>query len=109
MNLGFLHRLPRNARRFGDVVGTLTKYGLAEWLSHTGLERPKRFKFFRTSEGTPLTEESRATRIRLALTELGTTYIKFGQMLSTRPDIVGDEIASELAKLQEHVPADAPA
>jgi ubiquinone biosynthesis protein len=108
MNLGFLQRLPRNARRFGDVIGTLTKYGLAEWLSHTGLERPKKFKFFRTSEGTPLTDESRATRIRLALIELGTTYIKFGQMLSTRPDIVGDEIATELAKLQEHVPPDAP-
>jgi ubiquinone biosynthesis protein len=108
MNLGFLPHLPRNARRFGEVIAVLTKYGLAEWLSHTELERPKRFKFFTTREGTPLVEQSRGTRLRLALVELGTTYIKFGQMLSTRPDIVGDDIGGELAKLQEHVPPDPP-
>jgi len=51
---------------------------------------------------------SRATRIRLAVTELGTTYIKFGQMLSTRPDLVGQEVADELAKLQDGVPPDEP-
>ena len=44
----------------------------------------------------------------MALTELGTTYIKLGQMLSTREDIVGPEIAAELSKLQADVPADPP-
>src|SRR5207245_9256846 len=47
-------------------------------------------------------------RIRLALTELGPTFIKFGQVLSTRPDIVGLPLATELTKLQAQLPADAP-
>ena len=47
-------------------------------------------------------------RLRGALTELGTTAIKFGQMLSLRPDVVGKDIADELSLLQADVPADAP-
>ena len=46
--------------------------------------------------------------IRLALTELGTTFIKFGQVLSTRPDIVTPSLADELAKLQTDTPPDPP-
>jgi ubiquinone biosynthesis protein len=44
--------------------------------------------------------------LRNALIELGTTWIKFGQMLSLRPDVVGGDVAAELAKLQATVPAD---
>ena len=46
--------------------------------------------------------------MRLAFTELGTTFIKLGQMLSTRPDLVGPEMARELAHLQTAAPADPP-
>jgi len=46
----------------------------------------------------------RATRIRLALEELGPLYVKFGQILSTRRDLLPDDIALELAKLQDQVP-----
>lgn len=45
-----------------------------------------------------------AQRIRLALEQLGPVYIKFGQMLSTRRDLLSDDIAIELAKLQDNVP-----
>ena len=45
-------------------------------------------------------------RLRRALTELGTTWLKFGQMLSLRPDVVGEDVAGELAKLQAAVPPD---
>jgi len=106
MNLRSLPQLSHGVRRIGEVVGVLAKYGLAEWLSHTEFERAK--KLFSGKEGELLAGQSRATRIRLALTELGTTYIKFGQMLSTRPDLVGPEVADELAKLQHGVPPDAP-
>ena len=51
---------------------------------------------------------SAGERLRSALVELGTTWIKFGQMLSLRPDVVGDDIAQELTKLQATVPADPP-
>jgi len=93
-------------RRIGEVAGVLAKYGLAEWLSRTEFESPK--NFLTGAEGELLARESHATRVRLALTELGTTYIKFGQMLSTRPDLVGQKVADELAKLQHGVPPDPP-
>ena len=48
-------------------------------------------------------------RIRLALQDLGPTFIKLGQALSTRPDVVGVAIAAELQTLQDQAPADPPA
>src|SRR5687767_5723335 len=106
MNLRSLPQLSRSIHRVGEVVGVLAKYGLADWLSGTEFERSK--SLFTGKEGELLARESRATRIRLAATELGPTYIKLGQMLSTRPDLVGQEVADELAKLQDGVPPDAP-
>lgn len=49
-------------------------------------------------------DKPQAQRIRLALEQLGPVYIKFGQMLSTRRDLLNDDIATELAKLQDNVP-----
>ncbi len=51
---------------------------------------------------------SNGERLRSALTELGTTWIKFGQILSLRPDLVGLDVAGELEQLQADVPADPP-
>ena len=99
-------QLKRHARRAGEIGTILAKYGLADWLANSGLEFPKRF--FESRAGDGLTEQSRSARIRLALSELGTTYIKLGQMLSTRGDLVGWELAEELAKLQTDVPPDPP-
>ena len=48
---------------------------------------------------------SRGARLRLALEELGPIYVKFGQILSTRRDLLPHDISDELAKLQDHVPA----
>jgi len=52
----------------------------------------------------PRTRLPRAVRLREALEELGPIFVKFGQMLSTRPDLLPDDIAEELAKLQDNVP-----
>ncbi len=49
-------------------------------------------------------EENRGTRLRLALENLGPLFVKFGQMLSTRRDLIPLDIADELAKLQDQVP-----
>jgi len=52
----------------------------------------------------PVGASSRGKRLRMALEELGPVFIKFGQMLSTRPDLLPADIATELAKLQDDVP-----
>lgn len=104
INLTDIPRLARSASRLADITRTLAKYGLADALARldskfvrgvasvTGLRR--------------LSDDTREARIRLALTELGTTFIKFGQLLSTRRDLIGPVLAEELAQLQSHVPAD---
>ena len=61
------------------------------------------------ADGEALARHTREARIRLALTELGPTFIKLGQLLSTRPDVVGRPLASELKALQDSAPADPPA
>ena len=52
----------------------------------------------------PKGQKSDAERLRLALEQLGPIFIKFGQMLSTRKDLLNEEYANELAKLQDNVP-----
>ncbi len=79
---------------FGDVVERL---GLLRYLQWGG-----RLLFRR--RGDPATRLTRPQRIRMALEKLGATYIKFGQVMSTRPDLVPADVISELCKLQEGVP-----
>ena len=96
--------LYRNMRRWTEIFAVLSKYGLADWLSRLNIEFVK--NQLRSPDGDALARLTTSERIRLALSELGPTFIKFGQLLSTRPDLVGVELASELAKLQAAVPAD---
>lgn len=109
MKLPIPPQLARDAGRFRDVVSILVKYGLADWLSQYDLGVPDRIShIFKAPDGRKLYDLSTAERIHLAITELGTTAIKIGQILSTRADLVGPEIAEELKKLQADVPADPP-
>ncbi len=96
--------LDRNAKRFGEILAILGRYGLADWLS--GLNYDWIHGRLVSFDGERLGRLTQEARIRLALTELGTTFIKFGQMLSTRADLVGPELANELAQLRSHTPPD---
>jgi ubiquinone biosynthesis protein len=96
-----------NIARAGQVVRVLARYGLADWLSN--VNRDLAGRLLRSHDGRSLAEGSHEARIRRALIELGTTYIKLGQILSTRADLIGPELARELAALQTQTPADAPA
>ncbi len=102
--------LARNRRRLNEVAAVLARHGLAEWAARgrgiAGLAPVE--ELLRHVVKPEYLEASRGERLRGALTELGTTYIKFGQMLSLRPDVVGQDVAPELAKLQANVPADPP-
>ncbi|MGI9222831.1 MAG: ubiquinone biosynthesis regulatory protein kinase UbiB [Woeseiaceae bacterium] len=89
--------------RLIGIQRVLVKYGLDDLIKETHLLRPLRFIFLlaprRRDKSAPLGE-----RIRLALEELGPIFIKFGQALSTRRDLLPADIADELAKLQDEVP-----
>ena len=57
------------------------------------------------SKNTHLQNNNPGQNLREALQGMGTTFIKLGQFLATRPDIIGDEMAKDLEKLQDKVPA----
>lgn len=104
MQLTSLPQYVNNAKRFREIVGTLAKYGLAGWISESHPEFVK--SLLKGAGGERLSDLSRSERIRLALTELGPTFIKLGQMLSTRADLIGPDLAEELSQLQSNTPAD---
>jgi ubiquinone biosynthesis protein len=106
MDLTTLARGQRTAGRLAHIVAILCKYSLADWLKAVNV-RPVR-KFLTSFDGQPIAGLSTEVRIRMALTEMGTTFIKLGQILSTRPDLVGPALANELSSLQDDTPADPP-
>jgi ubiquinone biosynthesis protein len=92
--------------RLLQIQRVLVRHGLDEFILDTHLFRPLRYVFylspatwFERRKGGSLGE-----RIRLALEELGPIFMKLGQALSTRRDLLPPEIADELAKLQDRVP-----
>jgi len=92
--------------RLIEIQRVLVRHGLDEFVRATHLYRPLRFLFLLS----PWTwavrrgDAPRAERLRLALEELGPIFVKFGQALSTRRDLLPVDIADELAKLQDRVP-----
>jgi ubiquinone biosynthesis protein len=107
MKLTTIPQLAHNANRLREIVTILSKYGLADWLSRLDWDFVK--GLFKSPEGQGLAKLTHETRIRLALSELGPTFIKVGQILSTRSDLIGPALAEELAILQDKTPADPPA
>ncbi len=89
--------------RLSTISWVLLRHGLDELILATHLFRP--FRFLRIfMPWTWLARKTpRGTRIRLALQDLGPIFVKFGQILSTRRDLLADDIAIELAKLQDQV------
>jgi ubiquinone biosynthesis protein len=98
-------RLRVFARLF-QIQRVLLKHGLDDFVRATHLFRPVRFLFY-LLPGAWLSYTRRGTRgerLRLALQELGPIFVKFGQAVSTRRDLLPPDIADELAKLQDRVP-----
>jgi ubiquinone biosynthesis protein len=99
-----IHRTYRNLGRYRQIVGVLLKYGFGEVLDRMNivgyLQIGSRKLFARQQEIVAL---SWAERIRRALEELGPTFVKLGQILSTRPFLIPAELTLELTKLQDHV------
>ena len=96
----------RVVARLLQIQRALVRHGLDEYVRETHLFRPFRFLillspwvWFQRSRGV-----TRGERLRMALEDLGPIFVKFGQALSTRRDLLPLDIADELAKLQDRVP-----
>ena len=106
MKISSIPNVYRNVNRWREILSILSKYGLADWISRFDVALVK--GFLKNRDGQALAHLSRETRIRMAIEELGPTFIKLGQILSTRPDQVGMPLAQELQKLQTSVACDPP-
>ncbi len=97
-------RLPQLARLL-RITRIFVRHDLDEFVSAMHLFRPYRVLLrLLPWRWWPGARAPRAVRLREALEELGPVFVKFGQMLSTRPDLLPEDIAEELAKLQDRVP-----
>jgi ubiquinone biosynthesis protein len=104
--LRFISRTSRHLQRYRQILTVLFKYGFGELVDRmnvahyleTGLQLVSKRRRERMERLT------RSERVRLAVEELGPTFIKLAQVLSTRPDLIPVEFTQELAKLQDQVP-----
>ena len=88
--------------RFDEIIKVFRKYDFDKVLGQT--TRNKISPFRSEEENKELLKEDFPERLRLMLQELGTTFIKFGQLLSSRPDWVGEKISEELSQLHDDNP-----
>jgi ubiquinone biosynthesis protein len=89
--------------RLLKIFTVATKYGLDE-IAMSGLHVPRTARVISALFFWRRITSPRAIRLRLALEELGPIFVKFGQVLSTRPDLMPPDIVAELSLLQDRVP-----
>jgi ubiquinone biosynthesis protein len=104
--IGVISRTYRHLNRYRHILAVLLKHGFGEVVESLRIDQYLEVGLHliskkRTPREGPLT---RPQRLRMALEELGPTYIKLGQVLSTRPDLIPVEFTEELSKLQDSVP-----
>ena len=99
---GAIHSTFRNTMRYAEVIEILVRYGFGSFVQETGLDRL--MDKGRVLLGARPSEQAKrapaSVRIRMAVEELGPTFIKLGQILSTRPDLISANLATEFKNLQ---------
>lgn len=95
----------RGLKRYQEIAQALVKYGYIDVVEALRLRRPLRLgqRLIGLSEGHSATKPQ---RLRMLCEELGPTFIKFGQLLSTRADLLSSVYLRELARLQDHAPSE---
>ena len=93
-------------RRYRQIIGILIKYGFQDILCDAGVSLKARMveAFLPKDLVEKIHSHSKWERMRMAVEELGTTYIKLAQILSNRPDVIPLELVAEFEKLQTRVP-----
>lgn len=105
--IGVVGRTYRHLARYRQILTILFRYGFGDLVELLKIEQYIEIglQLISKKRRTRLERLSRAERVRMAFEELGPTYIKMGQILSTRPDLVPVDFIKELSKLQDDVPA----
>jgi ubiquinone biosynthesis protein len=105
--IGIIGRTYRHLNRYRQILTVLFKYGFGDLVETLKIEQYIEIGLSMISRNRRerLEKLTRAERTRMALEELGPSYIKLGQVLSTRPDLVSVEFVTEFSKLQDDVPA----
>ncbi|MFO8100969.1 MAG: AarF/ABC1/UbiB kinase family protein [Dehalococcoidia bacterium] len=93
----------KQLNRLRQVLQVLVKHGLGEAFAHLPLKERPRFWSASGKAAPSVQHLTTSQRMRAAMEELGPTFIKMGQILSTRPDVVPDEFIKEFEKLQTEV------
>ena len=96
----------RSLQRLPQILGVMFKYGFGDLVSRIGIDSAvHQLKSALFSDVDPRFDSlSTEERIRCALEELGPTYVKLGQVMATRPDLIPLSLVLELRKLQDKVP-----
>jgi ubiquinone biosynthesis protein len=105
--IGVVGRTYRHLARYRQILTVFFKYGFGDLIELLKIEQYIEIglQLISKNRRNRLEKLSRAERVRMACEELGPTYIKFGQILSTRPDLVPVDFIKELSKLQDSVPS----
>lgn len=94
----------RGTRRAAVILLAVARHGFADVLQRTGLAGLVEGGLERIGVGTEHESISTAVRLRRLFEDLGTTFVKLGQILATRPDLIPPDVAAELRKLQSDAP-----
>ena len=105
--IGVVGRTYRHLARYRQILAVFFKYGFGDLIELLKIEQYIEIglQLISKNRRSRLEKLSRAERVRMACEELGPTYIKLGQILSTRPDLVPVDFIKELSKLQDNVPS----
>ncbi len=104
--IGTISRTYRHLKRYQQIIRILFKYGFNDLVEglHVDQYLETGLKMINRKPHAEIDKRSRPERFRMALEELGPTFIKLGQVLSTRPDLIPPEYSEEFAELQDNVP-----
>ena len=104
--IGIVSRTYRHMNRYRQIITVLFKYGFGDLVDrlHVGQYLEIGMQMISRKRRDRVEKLTRSERLRMALEELGPTFVKMGQILSSRPDLIPVEFIEELSKLQDNVP-----